>query len=52
MTLANLYAPNQDDPRFFQHLINEIECIPNDNKIIGEDFNIVLNIEKDKCDKY
>ena len=49
MTLANLYAPNQDDPHFFQHLINEIECIPNDNRIIGEDFNLVLNIEKDEC---
>ena len=49
MTLANLYAPSQDDPHFFQHLINEIECIPNDNRIIGEDFNLVLNIEKDKC---
>ena len=49
MTLANLYAPNQDDPHFFQHLINEIECIPNDNRIIGGYFNLVLNIEKDEC---
>ena len=49
MTLANVYAPTLDDPHFFQHLINEIECIPNDNRIIGEDFYLVLNIEKDKC---
>ena len=49
MTLANLYAPNQDDPHFFQHLKIEIECIPNDDRIIGGDFNLVLNIEKYKC---
>ena len=50
MALANQDAPNQDDPHFFQHLINEIECIiPNDNRIIGGNFNIVLDIEKDKC---
>ena len=49
-TVMDQYAPNQDDPHFFQHLINEIECIiPNDNRIIGGDFNLVLDIEKDKC---
>ena len=51
MTLANLYEPNQEDPYFFQHLINEIECIPNDNRIIGGDFNLVLNVEKEKCSR-
>ena len=46
MTLANLYAPNQDDQHFFQHLKIEIECIPNDNRIIGGDYNPGVGVTK------
>ena len=48
ITLARLYAPNVDDPRFFEivfeHLL-DFEC---DEIIIGGDFNLVLNIDMDK----
>ena len=48
ITLATLYAPNVDDPRFFEivfeHLL-DFEC---DEIIIVGDFNFVLNIDMDK----
>ena len=45
LTLANIYAPNEDKPSFFyDHLLN-FKC---EDIIIGGDFNLVLNIEKDK----
>ena len=48
ITLATLYAPNVDDPSFFEivfeHLL-DFEC---DEIIIGGDFNLVLNIVVDK----
>ena len=42
-TLACLYAPNQDNPDFFDKVIYEIESIPNDNRIVGGDYNLVIN---------
>jgi len=47
-TLACIYAPNIDDPTFFRHVITQIEATPNDNRIIGGDFNLVLNLDLDK----
>ena len=48
VTIATLYAPNEDDPNFclnfFDHL-NDFEC---DNVVIGGDFNLVLNLDIDK----
>ena len=48
MTICNLYAPNEDNPIFFTELIETIEKLPNDNRIIGGDFNLVLNVGVDK----
>ena len=47
-TLANVYAPNNDDPQYFNSIFGIIENMPNDNRIIGGDFNLVLDIQKDK----
>ena len=50
MTMAVLYAPNDDDPsfllNFFDHL-NDFKC---DEVIIGGDFNLVLDLDIDKKD--
>ena len=49
ITLLNLYAPNNDEPSFFQNIFNNnlstFEC---DYLVIGGDFNLVQNLEKDK----
>lgn len=48
ITLINLYAPNEDDPTFFESLFEHVEDFQRDDVIIGGDFNLVLDIEKDK----
>ena len=48
LTLANIYGPNNDDSDFYIKLIELIESLPNDNRLIGGDFNLVLDIDKDK----
>lgn len=48
ITLCNLYAPNDDKPDFFRDIstyLREFQC---DEIIIGGDFNLVLDITKDK----
>ena len=47
-TLASLYAPNEDNPGFYLEFINRVESIGNDNRIIGGDWNLVLDLDKDK----
>ena len=50
LTLYNIYAPNTDDPAFFKNvseqMLSFIEC---DEIIIGGDFNLVLDVSKDKA---
>ena len=48
ITLVNIYAPNEDDPNFFKCLAERIEEFQMNEIIIGGDFNLVLDIEKDK----
>ena len=48
MTIMNIYAPNRDDPGFIQNIIEVIESVDNDDKILGGDFNCVLDDKKDK----
>lgn len=48
LTLANIYAPNEDDPAFFKSLFDHLQDFQGDEIIIGGDFNLVLDIEKDK----
>ena len=34
LTLGNIYGPNEDEPSFFMEIIEHIENIPNDNRIM------------------
>ena len=45
---ANIYAPNVDDKVFFTEITDRIAKIPIDFKIMGGDFNLVLDVDKDK----
>ena len=38
-----IYAPNHDDPEFFVQVFNEVEQHNVDRKIIGGDFNLILD---------
>lgn len=46
-TLVNLYAPNVDSLQFFKMIFRQMETIPNDYKIIGGDFNLILDSNLD-----
>ena len=47
-TLCNIYGPNTDSPNFFLNVHEMIETIDNETKLIGGDFNTILNLDKDK----
>ena len=47
-TLVTLYAPNKDDPGFFQNITNRMLDFDCDNIVMGGDFNLILNSELDK----
>ena len=42
-TICNLYAPNNDDPEFFKHVLELIDRFDNSNLILGGDFNTILS---------
>ena len=42
LTLANIYAPNKDDPNFFDTFFDRLSCFKCDDVAIGGDFNLVL----------
>ena len=48
LTLCNLYAPNNDEPQFYLDLFEKIESYPNDDRIMGGDWNLVLDVNFDK----
>ena len=48
MTLANIYAPNEDNPAFFQDLFYRLSDFNCDDIVIGGDFILVFDLEKDK----
>ena len=48
LTLVNLYAPNDDDPNFFTSVFEHLADFQCDEVIIGGDYNLVLDVEKDK----
>ena len=35
VTLGSIYGPNEENPEFYVNAIQQIESIPNDNRIIG-----------------
>ena len=47
-TLATLYAPNEDEPSFFQDFFDHLSDFQCDDLIIGGDFNLILDLDKDK----
>ena len=47
-SLANIYAPNEDNPDFFNEIINKIHEFNNECIIIFGDFNLVMDVDKDK----
>ena len=48
LTLVNIYAPNEDKPTFFQNVRNQLLCFDCSEIILGRDFNLVLDVKKDK----
>lgn len=47
LNLVNVYGPNVDDPTFFDNLFLTLAALPG-NFIIGGDFNVTLDLLKDK----
>ena len=47
LSLITVYAPNNDDPAFFNELQNILENYKGDYSVICGDFNLVLNPYKD-----
>ena len=45
--LINLYAPNNDDPNFFENLFNTVENSDTKNLILVGDWNLVLDFNID-----
>ena len=48
LTLANIYAPNDDNPAFFLDWFVHLDDFKCDDIIIGDDVNLILDVEKDK----
>ena len=48
VTLASVYAPNDDDPDYIINIRNLIEDLTNDERLIGGDYNLVLDLKIDK----
>ena len=48
ITLATLYAPINDEPIFFQDFFDHLLDFRCEDLIIGGDFNLVLDLDKDK----
>ena len=48
LTLANVYAPNQDDANFFNSFFCHLLDLNCEDIIIGGDFNLLLDTGKDK----
>ena len=48
LTLVNIYAPNNDNPTFFQNLLDHLLSVECEEIIMGGDFNLVTDIQRDK----
>ena len=47
-TLCNLYGPNLDSPKFYERCFKVLSEVATANVIIGGDFNLVIDVEKDR----
>ena len=50
LMLTNIYAPNNDDSNFFTTVFSHLADFKCDEIITGDNFNLVLDVEKDKKD--
>ena len=48
LTVANIYAPNEDNPNFFHSFFDHLSSFRGEEIIIGGDFNLVLDVKKDE----
>ena len=48
LVICNVYAPNKDDPNFFDTFFSKVNNFSNANLILGGDWNLVLNDLLDK----
>ncbi len=48
MLLVNIYAPNEDDEAFYQKIFKMISQINIPYTVVGGDFNLVMEVDKDK----
>ena len=48
LTLVNIYAPNNDNATFPQNLLDQILSFECEEIIMGGDFNLVMDVQKDK----
>ena len=48
LTLVNIYAPNSDDPSFFDLILTQLDQFECQSIVWGGDFNCVLNVNVDK----
>ena len=48
LTLVDIYALNEDKPTLFQIVLNQLLCFDCSEIILGGDFNLVLDVQKDK----
>ena len=46
--MGNIYAPVNDEPKFFDSLFSAITEFPNNDLILAGDWNLVLNNQLDK----
>lgn len=48
ITIVNIYVLNEDDLNFFIFVFNQLFDFKCEEIIVGGDFNLVLNVDKDK----
>ena len=48
MLISSIYGPNRDDPEFFVNLFNKIDETGEARKIVGGDFNLILDNSIDR----
>ena len=48
LTICNIYTPNKDDPIFFQNIREQMIMFRCEEIILGGDFNLVMDVKKDK----
>ena len=48
VTLLNIYAPNNDDPTFFENIYEHLNSFECEEIVFGGNFNLVLDLDMDK----